>query len=127
MRRLGWTRIATETWVLEIVSMIFSIAAVVVIAVLLGVFNGKPDFHYHHVTLNAIIAICATVARGGLLFAVSSALGQWKWEWFSSRPRRLKTFTSIDDATRDPLGGLALIWHTRSMWVFITFHLHYFS
>ena len=105
---------------LEILSIISSIIAIVAIAVLLGVFNGKANFHWHHVTLNAVVAVCATICRGGLLFAVCSALGQWKWEWYSSGPKALKTFASIDGASRDSLGGLDLIWRTRSMFVFRT-------
>lgn len=112
----GWScHIAAETWWVEIFGLALSITSLGLIAVLLGVFDGKPTFDWHHVTLNAIIAICATALRGGVLFAVGSALGQWKWERFAVSPTPLNVFGSLDSASRNVLGGLELIWRTRGL------------
>ena len=104
-----------ETWILEISAIIASIVALLLILILLSVFDGKPTFTSHHVTLNTIIAVCATAIRGGLLFAVSSALGQWKWEWYTPAPRPTMDFDTIDAASRGPVGSTNLLWRSRGM------------
>ncbi|KAK8167542.1 hypothetical protein BC567DRAFT_15141 [Phyllosticta citribraziliensis] len=104
-----WPR---DTWIPEIVSVALSLAAWAVNMALLGAFNGQPVFEWHKATLNTLVSVFSTLSRVLLLFAVSSALGQWKYIAFAQQQRKLIEFQHFDQASRGAHGSLMLLWST---------------
>lgn len=102
-----------DTWALEIAALILAVVSLVVIIILLSVYDGKPQFSFGFLNLNAVIAILAAAFRIGFMVPVGEALAQWKWLWFSKKPRPLGDFDSIDDASRGSRGSLLLLWETK--------------
>lgn len=86
----NWNARCLDTWLLEIVAGIFSVACFIAICAILIAYNGKtrPELWYG-LSLNAIISVLATGCKSSLLFTVGEALSQTKWVWFSSAPRLL--------------------------------------
>jgi hypothetical protein len=102
-----------DTWALEIAALILAIVSLVVIIILLSVYDGKPQFSFGFLNLNAVIAILAAAFRIGFMVPVGEALAQWKWLWFSKKTRPLGDFDAIDDASRGSRGALLLLWKTK--------------
>jgi len=66
-------------------------------------------------SLNTIVAIYATLLKTAILLVVAQGLGQLKWSWFATgKPKPLQDFVKYDDASRGPIGSLALLWRLRS-------------
>lgn len=63
------------------------------------------------VNLNAIISILATVSGSSMLFSISAAMGQAKWDWISEQPRPLRDLELLDEASRGPLGSFEMLCH----------------
>lgn len=98
-----------NTWLSEIVAMMFSIACIVALGIILLVYEGQATPHMRFgLTLNAIVSILATGARATLIFVVASAIGQLKWYRFSSS-RKLSHLQDVDDASRGVLGSLTIL------------------
>lgn len=115
---MAWMRSSPkDTWLLEILSLLASLIFFSVLVVLLLLFDGKPVFQWHRVSLNALVAIVSTATKACLAFAVAEAMAQWKWIWFAQRSRPLVDFNRIDQASRGTVGSLQLIWHTKAMLV----------
>ena len=93
-----------------IISIIASLVLLGGLVGLLFTFDGKPIFDNGIVTLNTLVAIISTANKATILYAVSHAIGQWKWIAFSGRQqRRLLDFERIESASRGPLGSLSLL------------------
>ncbi|KAL8407574.1 hypothetical protein RB594_006412 [Gaeumannomyces avenae] len=70
-------------------------------------------------TLNALVALLATVGKGAMLSTVGLCMAQLKWARFATRggggskgpaaARPLSEFCSIDQASRGPVGSLAAL------------------
>ncbi|KAL9107008.1 MAG: hypothetical protein Q9227_008044 [Pyrenula ochraceoflavens] len=83
------------------------------IVTVLAVYNGRDAATWvfpYNITLNAIIASLNTLGKSLLIFALSAAIGQWKWITVNQKPLRLRTFGYIDRASRGPLGSVQLLW-----------------
>ncbi|KAJ9606320.1 hypothetical protein H2200_009281 [Cladophialophora chaetospira] len=107
----AWCKgIFSDSWVPEIAAVIFSILCLIAIVITLAVFDKKarPQLT-HHITFNTIISILATGTRSSLMYTTASILGQKKWTWFTSRPRRLRDMQTLDGASRGPLGSLNML------------------
>lgn len=65
-----------DTWLLEIVALVFSVACFIAIIILLRIYDQKPSPDLSHgLTLNTIVSLLATASRSSLLFAVAAAIG----------------------------------------------------
>jgi hypothetical protein len=106
--------LVADSWLIEIICIVLSLVSLAAILVLLAYYNGKPFLDWHRLTLNTVISIFATVSRIALLVALSSSLGQWRWNWFRKQARPLAEFETLDAAGRGSLGSLRLLWMTRS-------------
>jgi len=100
-------------WTREIVGLVASIVFLVSMCVLLAVYDGKPIFSWHGVSLNAVVSVLSTASRGALLYAAAEAIGQWKWILFSRQRRILMDFERIDSASRGLLGSFYLLFSRR--------------
>ena len=103
-----------DTWHAEIISISLSLLSLLAMLLILGFYNGKVLFNWHKVTINTVISIFATISRMCLMFAVSSGLGQLRWNWFSGQSRPLVDFDTLDAASRGAIGSFRLLWTTRS-------------
>lgn len=106
----SFKKIILDTWICEILSIVFSMYCVGAVAVVVGFYDGEPIPQYPSgITLNTIISILSTGARSALVYVISATIGQLKWHWFSWRGRRLRDVQVLDDASRGPLGSIAVL------------------
>jgi hypothetical protein len=112
-RRKNGSR-AADTWLVEIISIFFSMLSLLAILILLTVYDGKLLFRWYRASLNAMISVFATISRMLLAVAVSSSLGRWRWNWFAKRRHPLEDFESMDTASRGAWGRVQLLWMTKS-------------
>jgi hypothetical protein len=96
-----------------IVSILASLGFLAALVGLLFAFDGKPIFDQHAVTLNTFVAILSAASKATIVYAVSHAIGQWKWIAFSNRRRRLLDFERVESASRGPLGSLSLLFNAQ--------------
>jgi hypothetical protein len=61
------------------------------------------------ITLNALVAIIATIFRAILAFVALQVLAQLKWDWVSARFRPMGDVQRFDDASRGAWGSLQLL------------------
>ncbi|KAM0254675.1 hypothetical protein ACHAQJ_006525 [Trichoderma viride] len=112
-------------WNTEILAMIISIACMAVLVWVLARFQNQLSSTWSFwISLNAIVAIAATVIKATLLAAVSACLSQEKWWHFSHKSRKLQDLAAIDYASRGPIGSLWLLlgtsWGFASLGAIIT-------
>ncbi|KAL1392686.1 hypothetical protein HDK64DRAFT_251005 [Phyllosticta capitalensis] len=103
----------TDTWMPEVISATLSLVSWAVNVILLFIFDGESLFDRDHVTLNTLISIFSTASRVLLLFAVSSALGQWKYISLAQKEMKMIEFQNLDDASRGVTGSVFLLWSTK--------------
>ena len=110
LRSSSWKRLLFNTWVPEILAVIFSVGCIAALAVVLLTFNGRPAPQMRWgLTLNALISILATASKAALLAVVAAVISQLKWCWFSSDSRKLQDLQSFDDASRGVFGSILLL------------------
>ncbi len=109
--RFAWfKRMFSDNWVPEIAAIVFSILCLIAVVITLAVFDNNPRPQLtRHITFNAIVSILATGTRSSLTYATASILGQKKWTWFMSGPRRLHDVQTLDEASRGPLGSFKML------------------
>jgi len=81
------------------------------IGIVLGVYEGHdvPQLPAD-ITLNAVVAILSTVGKSLLIYSVSAAIGQSKWDWYDDgRQRNLEDLETLDEASRGPLGAVKML------------------
>ncbi|KAI1642926.1 uncharacterized protein F4817DRAFT_275153 [Daldinia loculata] len=110
-----------HNWNLEIGALVVSFSALAALIALLIYVNGRPLSDWKgSISVNVVISGLGAVSRTSLGFAISSCLGQAKWNWFKKRPDNLIAFDRFDDASRGPWGSLWLIiWLRIRHWVAI--------
>ena len=107
-----WNTIILDTWWPETMALSFSAGCLVLVAVILRYYDGRPNPTLPTgITLNAVVAILSTASRSSLLFAITATVGQSKWCWFRSRPRTLHDLQRLDEASRGPLGSFGMLLH----------------
>jgi hypothetical protein len=115
-----------DTWLLEIIALIFSILAFAAIGGVLRGYEGKPFPNLAHgLTLNTIVSVLATASKSALIFVVAGSIGQLKWLWFREKNRSLSDIQTFDDASRGPMGSLTILiqhcgWSLASLGAYIT-------
>ncbi|KAF5638465.1 uncharacterized protein FTJAE_5261 [Fusarium tjaetaba] len=67
--------------------------------------NGKTGVN---ITLNALIAVIATIFRATIAFVALEVLAQLKWDWIAKTFRPVGDMQRYDDASRGALGSLML-------------------
>lgn len=99
-----------DWWMGELLAILLSIVAFFAIILVLRKYDGHniPTLP-HNIPLNFVVSTLATVSKSLLLFAVASALGQFKWLWMFFKQRRLQDLQIFDDASRGPLGASRLL------------------
>jgi len=103
-------------WAWEVSSILLSIASTIAIVAILSVYNHQkfPQVP-SDISLNAVVATLSTVAKSSLIFAVSAAIGQLKWDWYEQEPHKLEDLETFDAASRGPLGAAKLLFGRHTM------------
>ena len=113
-----WRRIKSiphTTWIAEIAALALSMSAMAAIVAVLVVYDGQDIQHWNfpdNVSINAVIATLNTVSRTLLMFALSSAVGQWRWITVNRSTQPLSRFVDIDRLSQGPLGSVQFLWRT---------------
>ncbi|KAI1379459.1 hypothetical protein F4677DRAFT_464761 [Hypoxylon crocopeplum] len=116
-----WTGASLNDGYKESRALALCFSALTTLVVLLIYVDGRPLEQWNgSISLNAVVSSLGAVSRTSLAFAISSCLGQVKWNWFRKRPDNLVVFDRFDDASRGPWGSLWLIiWIRTCHWVTI--------
>ncbi|KAL5113231.1 hypothetical protein ACEQ8H_008898 [Pleosporales sp. CAS-2024a] len=98
------------TWTFEILALIVALAAVASIIGVVAHYNGRalPDWP-HDITLNALIALLATLANATISVCLSSGISQAKWIRFKRSGAPLSDMEVFDDASRGSWGSMKLL------------------
>lgn len=70
-----------STWALKSSASVLSVGALAaLVSVLMAAnWNDAEDWHWHSITLNAIVSVLSTISRLSALHVLSAAIGQTKW------------------------------------------------
>lgn len=106
------------TWLPEIVTLLIGLAAVASIIGVIARYNGRalPDWPYA-ITLNALIALLATIANATMSITLSSGISQSKWIRFKQGQAPLSDVETFDEASRGSWGALKLLVKRRGGYV----------
>lgn len=98
-------------WGWEIAAVLLSSCSLAATIAVLKLYDGiNVDSWKFYLSLSTTISILSQVSRTSLAFALTSCIGQAKWNWFSRREDRLATSSHFDAASRGPLGSVQLLW-----------------
>ena len=101
-------------WKYELLSMIVSVGALLATVAVLFAFDGKPMSRWKAIAQpNTVVSALSTLAKSSMLMVVGQILGQFKWQHFENRPRRLMDFEIFESASRGPWGALELLYHVH--------------
>ena len=109
-----------DWWVLELLSWLLAALAIVMIALTLGMRDGKPTPDWPSgITVNSLISVLSQIGQWGLMGSVAKALGQLKWLWFTIPKKPLMDFVALDEASKGPWGSSLLLIKRRLVFVLI--------
>jgi hypothetical protein len=110
-----------EWWRVESLSLFISAVFTIALAWVLWFYNGKeqPQPRYG-VTLNGLVAIFSIIIKATLLFPITNALAQLKFNWFRNKPTTLLDFEVLDAASRGPWGSVEFLAHTKQMYFILS-------
>ncbi|KAK0633884.1 hypothetical protein B0T14DRAFT_491972 [Immersiella caudata] len=99
-----------QFWVPDILWCLVGLGCGAAIVGVLAKYDGeRPPAWALGITLNTFLAFLATIAKASLLIPVTRGLGQLRWVWFSSAPRRADDFELFEGATRGAFGSLRFL------------------
>ncbi|KAF6830440.1 hypothetical protein CPLU01_07366 [Colletotrichum plurivorum] len=102
------------TWTFEIASLCIAVVAAAAIIGVLAAYDGRPLASWKfQITINAVIALLATVATATMAVVLSSGLSQLKWIHFKIRREPLSDMEVFDDASRGTWGALMMLFKLR--------------
>ncbi|KAF2678905.1 hypothetical protein K458DRAFT_315808 [Lentithecium fluviatile CBS 122367] len=98
------------TWASEIMTLAIGIGAVASIIGVIARYNESalPDWPYD-ITLNALIALLATIANATMSVTLSTGLSQSKWIRFRQAATPLSDMEDFDEASRGSWGAVKLL------------------
>ena len=117
-----YAKYVTNGWLVELLSVLLGIVALIALCVLLKRYDGKAAPRVNavagvNITLNTLVSILSTISRAALLLSVSECISQSKWSWFLDRQKPLEDLDVFDEASRGAWGGLKLLWRVNVRFV----------
>ncbi|KAK8083683.1 Carboxylic ester hydrolase [Apiospora saccharicola] len=98
------------TWTVEIVTMFVSLAALAAIIGLIAHYDRRALTEWpYRITLNAVIAVLATMSVTTLGISLQNGLSQMKWIRFKESKVPLADMETFDEASRGVLGAIKLL------------------
>lgn len=98
------------TWTVEIVTMFVSLAALAAIIGLIAHYDRRALHEWpYRITLNAVIAVLATMSVTTLGISLQNGLSQMKWIRFKESKVPLADMETFDEASRGVLGAIKLL------------------
>lgn len=85
------TTLFNDWWLLELLAILLSFAAMAAIISLLLQYRDRPLREWpYRITINTMVSILNSLAKGALLLVTAQVVSQCKWVWFhQSKPRAL--------------------------------------
>ncbi|KAK7750079.1 hypothetical protein SLS62_007947 [Diatrype stigma] len=113
-KKISSPKTAGGSWTWEIVTIIIALGAVSSIMGVLARFNGQalPEWPYY-ITLNALIALLATVTTATMSISLGNGLSQLKWIRFKESRAPLTDMEVFDEASRGTWGAIRLLASAR--------------
>ncbi|CEJ83115.1 hypothetical protein VHEMI03142 [[Torrubiella] hemipterigena] len=97
-------------WKWELISLLVSYLSFMSIIAVLAAFQGKLLSSWSGlISINAIIAILATIFKAALVLPVTEGISQLKWLWLFQEQRSLVDVDRYDQASRGAWGSILLI------------------
>lgn len=106
-------KLQPQVWLWELASTLVALLSTLAIFLILLLHNGQllRDWSFYF-TLNSLLSIFSTVLRIALVVAISSAIFQLGYVWFTQQ-RPLGDLEVFNTASRGVAGSLPLIWLQR--------------
>jgi len=103
-------KLESETWIVEILSLIASLVAAGVAIIYLRRYDGKPypDLP-KNITLNALLSVGMTIMVATIGIPLSSGLGQLNWIRSRKGPVTLSKMSLVDQGSRGAWGSFLVI------------------
>ncbi|TEA15629.1 hypothetical protein C8034_v001501 [Colletotrichum sidae] len=102
------------TWTFEVASLCVTVLAAAAIVGVLAAYDGRPLSSWKfQITINAVIALLATVATATMAVVLASGISQLKWIHFKTRRQPLSDMEVFDDASRGTWGALMMLFKLR--------------
>ncbi|KAK5654017.1 hypothetical protein OQA88_7694 [Cercophora sp. LCS_1] len=96
-------------WIHEIIAMIFSIAALLLIILIAALMDEKPLTDWPlDISINAAVSALTVVSRATLAVPIVASISQLKWQYFET-PRRVSDMELFDQGSRGGLGSVKLL------------------
>ena len=114
----GWLSNATSklvdnSWIWEILSILFSIVCLIAIVAVLRVEDGKELSQWRQgrggISPNAVISFIGILTRSSFMLVVVECISQLKWLHFHKSPRFLIDLQRFDESSRGPWGAAKFI------------------
>ena len=103
-----------KNWWMEISAcFLFNTALAAIIATLYPHQERPLPEWPHTLSVNTLVSIYVVVLEGTILLVTTEGLGQLKWRWLQDN-RPLGDLVNYDEATRNPIGAVTLLWRLRS-------------
>ncbi|CAG8262189.1 unnamed protein product [Penicillium salamii] len=101
------------SWVWEICGAVLSIVCISLMVGFLAYIDGMLYAGWQYsISPNTVIAVISAFTKASILAAISSCLGQLKWNKDEQKP--LYHFQVLDQASRGPWGALEVFWTMKS-------------
>ncbi|KAF2155334.1 hypothetical protein K461DRAFT_292205 [Myriangium duriaei CBS 260.36] len=112
-------------WLLELGTLLLSLALFVVLVVILWFVHDKPLSEWQfRISLNTVVSIMTTGCSAAMMHGVSEFIGLHKLLHFKQKPRKLADFERFDGASRGPWGSTRFIfgvkWNLATVGALIT-------
>jgi hypothetical protein len=97
-------------WGWEILSSLCTLTTFAAIVAVLWTMDGRPLSQWQYrLSLNATIALLATLCTATMMHNVSASISQQKWVCFQKRARPLEYLELFDEASRGPFGSFVFL------------------
>lgn len=111
-------------WIWEILALLVSILALMMIVLILYLFQGRSLLDWPcPITINSLIAIFSTVMKAALSVPVAASVSQAKWDWFhQDEGQNLADMEIYDQASRGLWGAMRMLTEIRWRYIFHSFY-----
>lgn len=100
-----------DSWMFEIVIVVFSVGCLLAIAILAWEINGTWLSNWtFFLQPGTLISILSTGCQSSMMLVISEIISQSRWVYFWTDKRSLSELAVFESASRGPLGAVAFLW-----------------